>query len=219
MTYHATTPKVDEMQIRRAILRLTIGSQIQIDTPVGQERAAADCALAFGRAKKISVMVMQEHGCIVIHRNAPEGRPSIRPELDALKVGESHVFPFPPIWHDRVRSAAAARNRSGEVLFTCRREGDQIRVTRLPMTPEEFAAAPDAPQPVGDTGKYRLRRLLTPGARVTYNLPREQHFALRNSVSRFAMLHNLRLRCRLQDDGSMLVYRVDAAEEPGQAAQ
>lgn len=207
----ATVQKFDDMEIRRSIVRMTIGSFVEISVPVGQEPAAAACAVAFGRSKKIEIMVTQSHGSIAIVRVEPEEKPNIYRDLDILKVGESHLFPFPPRWHMRVRNAAAARNRTGRVLFSCSKEGHQIRVTRMPLTDEEAALVTTPLKRHGDTSKYALSRLLTPGASVVFDLPRAEHYALRNSVSRYATVNSLRLRCRLQDDGSMLVYRVDDA--------
>lgn len=206
-----TDPRFNELEIRRTIMRMTVGSTSDVDVPVGQESDAAACAVSFARSKKIEVLVTQEDGSIAITRVEPKEKPNVYPVLDALKVGESHLFPFPPRMHMRVRMAASARNRTGDVLFSCRKEGHQIRVTRMPVTDEEAASVTIPPNPRGAEGKYMLSRFLVPGAKVVYDVPRSDHYAIRNSVSRFAIMNDLRIRCRVQDDGSMLVYRVDGA--------
>lgn len=213
--------KIDEIEIRRQILKTTIGSAVIIQTPRGTESAAEACALAFGRAKKIPMIVSIGVGEIVVRRTLTDEKPSIYPEIDALEVGESHLFPFPPPMHQRVRNAASSRNQDGKVRYACTREGDQIRVTRLPITDAEMQKCGpiEISGSTKDGGRYRLGRLHQPGARLSFDIPRSEHMSLRNLVSRYAIRHNLKVRCRVQDDGSMLVYRIDDQAPQAQPEQ
>lgn len=206
------TLDLDELSIRRAIMRMAVGSTIVLRVRPGAEYAAEICAKTFGRSRKIPLSTSVEPGAVAIKRLDGTTNPSIYPEIDALKVGESHVFALPPAMHPRIRAAATARNRTGKVRLACTGDIEHIRVTRLPLTPEEHAQC--GPIEIERTrGKYELRRLLTPGAKVRYEIPVADHYSLRNTVSRFATVNGIRVRCRLQDDGSMLVYRVDEAPQ------
>lgn len=200
---------VNHLEIRRSIVRLAIGQSVTISTTPETHAAAERLALSFGKAKKIPLAVQGVKGGLVITRTEPVEAVSLYPEIDRLEVGESHVFPYPPAFHTRVRVAASFRNRKGKVRLACTREGDQIRVTRLPMTAEETATSgPIKAQ--GRQSKYRLEQLDQVRELLFPDCDAYHQQRIRQAASMKAKQRGWTVRCRLQDDGSMLVYRTDA---------
>ena len=198
---------IDKIAIRRAIIQTTIGSEAFISTPPGTEDEAESCALEFSKAKKIPLIISIVQGGLEITRTMGSTKPSIYPEMDGLKVGEHHVFPFPPAMHSRVRVAASFRNQSGVVRFSCTRDGEQIRVTRLPMNDEEAKGIAPIKIP-GRASRWQLDRLATE-PQLKFEVNRAEQHKLRLAVSNKARITNWIIRCQVQSDGTMLVYRAD----------
>lgn len=201
--------------IRRKIMRLEVGSSTTVLIPGLSSAEIQAEATRFTKAKKLHCTFHQtEEGLVIQRIEAPE-RASSYPEIDALKVGQSHVFDLPLPMHQRVRLAASTRQRQGKGAFTCTREGDQIRVTRLPATEDERAAC-DPIQAPARTTKYNMERLSVE-REIRFTVPRAEESKLRLAAHRQSLKTGWTIRCRLQDDGAMLVYRTDAGA-PRQAA-
>lgn len=208
---------INELEIRRRIVRLTIGQSATIDTAPDTHAAVERCALAFGKAKKIPLVVRSVKDGLVVTRVEPSEKVSLYPEIDRLEVGQSHVFPLPPGMHQRVRMAATSRNRTGKMRLTCAREGDQIRVTRLPVTEDEAQTCGPIQAPA-TRSKYALERLSTEPM-LTFHLNPSDHQRLRMAATAKGKQTGWKIRCRLQDDGSMLVYRVDPGSPRAEATE
>jgi hypothetical protein len=58
--------------------------------------------------------------------------------------------------------------------------------------------------------KYDLHRLASQ-RQIVFDIPRTGQSKLRLAVSNFAARQGWTIRCRIQDDGTMLVYRTDVA--------
>lgn len=198
----------EKMKIRREVLRLTLRKPTSIEVSDISPQAAHDEAKRFAKARKIPIDVKMTEAGITVTRIDTEQRASLYPEIDALKVGASHFFDLPPPMHQRIRLAASNRSRSGNMLLSCMREGDGIRVTRLPMNDAERLVCTNIDAVTRST-RWGLEKLEhQPEMRVT--LARQDHQKLRLAANRMATKTGWKIRCRLQDDGAMLVYRTDA---------
>lgn len=195
------------MSVRRAVLRLTIAQPAVIRvtglTPA-EIRAEVE---SFAKARKMPVAVTVETDGVAVTRLESAPRASLYPEIDALAVGQSHVFNLPRGQHQRIRLMASQRNRLGAVRLACNVEGDAIRVTRLPMTDAEAAACPPLATPERPT-TYDLQRLAAV-PELRFAIAPAERVKLRVAASREAVKRGWTIRCRLQDDGTMLVYRRD----------
>jgi len=195
------------MKIRTAVMQLAFDKPVTITLPGMSADDIAEAAVAFGRRKHIGVHASHSADGVILQRVAFTKGVSAYPEMDALKIGDSHLYDLPPPAHQRIRLAASIRGRQGRGMFTCTREGDAIRVTRLPATDAERQACGPAVVPARVT-KYDLERLA--GVReLRFQVPRAEESRLRMAAHRQAVKTGWPIRCRLQDDGSMLVYRTD----------
>lgn len=203
------------LNIRRAVMRLTLNSPTAVDTPGMPPADAQAEAKRFAKARKIPVDVKTTDTGIILTRVDAEQRASIYPEIDALQIGASHFFDLPAPMHQRIRLAASNRSRTGKMRLSCARDGDGIRVTRLPMTEAEHQACAsiDAVTRASRWGLEQLEHM--PDMR--FDITRQDHARLRLAANRKATQTGWTIRCRLQDDGAMLVYRTDAGA-PRQAA-
>lgn len=202
----------NELNIRRAIIQMAVGETQTLpigDTPPAD---AARLAIAFARNHKTPITADMTPDGMRITRVESWPRSSMYPELDALAVGESRLFDLPQAFHQRIRQAATVRNKTGEVRLSCAREGSGLRVTRLPLTEDEHAQCGPIQAPARPS-KYELERLATMREIRFTVAARDQH-KLRLAVSHKAKSTGWPLRCRLQDDGSMLVYRTDKPATP-----
>lgn len=197
------------LTVRRAIVQLKIGDQTTIKHPSATAEAITAEATRFGKARRMALQIEPMDGAIKVTRLAETPRVNLYPELDALEVGASHLFNLPPAMHQRIRLAASSRSRSGMVRLSCSREGDAIRVTRLPMTEDEAASCPQLSMTERST-KYGLERLSTE-SQLRFEISRLDQAKLRLAAHRMSIKTGWMIRCRLQDDGSMLVYRTDQA--------
>lgn len=220
------------LEIRKTIINLPFGESASLvlgDLPLEH---AKDVALRFSRARKLPILILpSDPGVLALRRvTQTEANPGKYPEMSALKIGESHLYEVPPPMFQRIRIAASNHNKTGLVLFSCRSEAQGLRVTRHPLTAEEIAAyglieptKKPAPAQVAQVPKvrkptkYALERLATEST-LRFDIPRTAHGDLRTRVTQYAMKHGLTLRCRVQDDGSMLVYPAPAPAQT-QAAE
>lgn len=203
------------LTIRRAVMRLTLNFPTAVETPGMPPADAQAEAKRFAKARKIPVDVQTTDTGIIVTRVDAEQRASLYPEIDALKIGHSHFFDLPPPMHQRVRLAASNRSRAGKMRLSCARDGDGIRVTRLPATDAErhACASIDA---VTRATRWGLEQLAhTPEMR--FDITRQEQQRLRMAAHKHGVKTGWTIRCRLQDDGAMLVYRTDAGA-PRQAA-
>lgn len=209
-----------EIEIRRKIKSTPPGATASAAIGHLSNDEAKACAEKFARAKKLPIdSITVEDGNLTFRRlTADEYDPKPYLRLDELQIGESRLFELPPALHQRVRMAASVRNRKGHVLLCCAREGDFIRVTRQPLTEAEiiehgFAKTPER------ASKYGLERLADV-REIRLQIGRNEYDTLRNVAHRKANRTGWTIRCRIQDDGSMLVYRTDpgAPQAGAQAA-
>ncbi len=196
------------LELRQAVMRLTLGKPSVVRIADMEPAAIAEQAVRFGRLKRIGVHAKPvADGSVMLTRIEFTASPNLYPELDALEVGQFHVFDLPVALHQRIRLAASNRQRQGRGAFTCSREGDKLRVTRLPATDAERAACGPLQVPARVT-KYDLERL---GAtrELRFTVPRADEAKLRLAAHRQGIKTGWSIRCRRQDDGSMLIYRTD----------
>lgn len=196
-------PAFDPLDLRRKLIRLAEpGDSVEFAGPFDLIDAEVR---RFSRGRGIPFDIEQADGGARITRKQkkPKGMHAY-PEIAELKPGESVLLDVPPISHQRVRVTASQTALKTGATFRCMREGDAIRVIRTDGIDSRAAAA----LPARPT-KYDLDRLAT-GARLTFDVAPADQFKLRSACSFKAKQTGWAIRCRLQDDGTMLVYRTDA---------
>lgn len=195
---------VDHMQIRRLIMRLTTTGQSEdIAGPFDQIQVQAE---RFAKARKLQLRVTPIDGGARIERMPDKvGGLHTYPEILELVPGGSVVLQVPPISHQRVRVRASQVAAKLGWTLRCMREGEAMRVIRT-----DGVEAADTGLPTRAT-KYGFDRLSTQGS-ITFEVTREERSRLRLAVSNYAARHGWVLRCRLQDDGTMLVHRTDTPQ-------
>lgn len=195
------------LNIRRAIMRLAVNESKTIKpSSISCDDFKAE-AIRYAKVKRIGLDVKINGDAVTMTRLIEVQKPSLYPEIDALEVGQSHLFNLGPTLHQRIRLAASNRTRQGLMRLTCTREGDAIRVTRLPMNDEE-AAACGTIMVAERTTRWGLERLAKE-RELRLNVERKDHGKLRLAATRKALMTGWTIRCRIQDDGTMLVYRTD----------
>lgn len=207
---------MSQNQVRKAIVALQIGQSTSLTVAGFTPDQVAKVAHKTAVARSTPITTSIDNGSLVVTRVDNWPVKSGYPEIDKLAVGESHLFALPPRMHQRIRQMASFRNKQANVRLSCLTEADGIRVVRLPLTEDEktscvpFLAAPKA-------SKWPMEGLER-GERLVFTVtPPEQH-KLRLAATYKARTMGWTIRCRLQDDGSMLVYRTDAAA-PKQASE
>lgn len=197
----------DVIKIRRAIVRLAVGDSTRIVIAGMSPAEVLAEVRTYSRQRRTPVDAKLTDDGVDVTRIEAAQRLNIYPEIDALELGQSHHFELPIAMHARIRQAASNRGRTHGVAYMCQRQGQGITVTRIPATPEERASGVEIDVPQRKT-KWGLERLETE-PRLQFELSAEDQMRLRLSVSRKAAITGWRIRCRKQDDGTMLVYRVD----------
>lgn len=200
----------DMLQTRRAIAGLAIGESATLEFPEVDPHDIARVAKAFGRDKGMPIITKISGSKLIIERVQMWLKDTIYRDIDALEVGQSYLFEVPPEQYSNIRSAAAFRNRTGRVKLSCRVLGNGISVTRMPLTTSDAQACGAVELPRRAT-KYDLDRLATE-KELRFEIERKDQHKLRLSVTHKARVTGWGIRCRLQDDGSMLVYRTDLPE-------
>jgi hypothetical protein len=199
-----------ELTLRRAVLQLQPGQpkSVEIDPPsAGQLKNYVE---SFARRKKIGLTTRLEGSQLIMERGANLVSTLRYGEMDGLAVGESHVFKVGIPEHAAVRRMASYRNRDGSGrAFRCTVDSDGLRVTRMPATDAERQATPLVSASRRPT-KYGLERLVEVGE-IRFDLPRKDHQRLRMAVHQFGLKMEWKIRCRIQDDGAMLVVRIKDA--------
>lgn len=201
------------MQIRRALVRLEIGQTADITIDGVDPGTVLIEVRAFARVRKMNINAKIDGLGVTVTRLDARTRGSIYPALDALQLGESHLFELPPALHHAVRQAASNRGRTHGVAFTCQRQPDGIRATRIGATDEEVKASKALDIKPRQT-KWGLERLET-SDELHFFIDAADQMRLRLSVARKAAITGWRIRCRKQDDGSMLVKRI--RDKPAEA--
>jgi len=200
--------KIDNvLKIRRSILALEPGASATINLQGEDLNDVLAEAKNFVKSRKLLCAFEMDGRGLRVTRVAGGSGSNLYPEIDALEVGGSKLFELPPALHQRIRLAASNRSRSTGVRLSCTRDGDFIRVTRLPVTDDDEAACGAIQLPARAT-KYDMERLAN-GERLTFSLERRDHHKLRLAAHRHAVKTGWTIRCRIQDDGTMLVYRAD----------
>jgi hypothetical protein len=203
-------PRYD-LEIRKRIAAAQIGETVVMpigDLPLDQARAIAK---SFGGRRRYPVIIFDapddRPGELCFKRvTEDEAKSFAYPELDLLQIGQSHLFAAPKPMHQRIRMAASVRNRRGDVLLSCTLETGGLRVTRHPLTEAEIAAHGFIETPKRPS-KYGLEQLehLTELRFTSMQFVETQR--LRLAVSTKAKIMGWKLRCRLQNDGTMVVTR------------
>jgi len=204
------------LNIRRAIMRLAVNESKTVrpvDISCDDYKAEA---MRYAKVKRIGLSVVINGDAVTMTRLIEVQKPSLYPEIDRLEVGRSHLFELGPALHQRIRLAASNRSRQGLMRLTCTREGDAIRVTRLPITEDEAVSCGPIAAPERTT-RWGLERLADT-RELRFEVERKDQGKLRLAATRKAMMTGWTIRCRLQDDGTMLVYRTDAGAPTAQQA-
>lgn len=193
----------DRLDIRRRIVRLAHpGQTATVTGPFDQIEKEAS---SFGKSRKMQIRITQTDGGALIERlpDLPAARHAY-PEIAALEPGQNVLLDVPPISHQRVRVTASQTALRLGTTYRCMREGDAIRVIRTDgMDPDANAALPIR------ATKYNLDRLTTE-PKIVFEVERQERARLRSACSAKSAQTGWTIRCRLQDDGTMLVYRTDA---------
>lgn len=206
-----------ELNIRRAVMQLQDAHPKTIEIDGGATRDHKAYAEKFARSRKIGVAVTISESKLIIERTGALVSTQRYGEMDALEVGQSHLFPVSIAEHASLRRMASYRNRDGSGrFFSCSVEPDGVRVTRMPTTDAERQAAPVIEQP-RRASKYGLERL-GEVSEIRFQLEKKDHQKLRLAVHQFSVKTSWAIRCRLQDDGSMLVKRMPTPQATGDAS-
>lgn len=207
-----------EMSLRRTVVQMQHGQTKSVDVEESSAHQMKDYVEKFARRRKIGVTITIDGPKLSIERVADLLTKQRYGEMDGLAVGESHIFKVTIPEHAGVRRMASYRNRDGSGrMFKCTVDPEGLRVTRMPVTDAERLAMPVMEEPRRAT-KYGLDRLSTM-SEIRFDLPRVDQQRLRLSAHQLAVKMSWTIRCRLQDDGSMLVYRTDAGAARSQAAE
>lgn len=205
------------IRLRQRLARLEVGETARLKPITMPADLISKEAKGFASARGLKFSVSIDAGDVVIKRLAPEPRVNIGETLDAIGVGESKLLDIPPSSHQRYRQAASIRGRSGAVMFSCTREGDSLRITRLPVTDEERQRHPVASTPQRQT-KYGLERLAHVAEITVAVLPREELY-VRHMASLTKKRTGWPISCQLMPGGMMRIYRTDKAERINPASQ
>lgn len=198
----------DQLDLRRRLAKLPMGHSSTFLYANTDPKDVAKAAKSYGRIKSKPVRCTVTAGGVLIERVATWDNNSMYACIDALVVGQHHDFDVLPEKHAGIRLAASHRNRAGIVRLSCTRmPANVMRVTRLPLTTDEKI---EHAIPLGDLRqtKYGLERLATL-REIQLTVAPPDHHKLRLAASHKAKVMGWSLRCRLQDDGTMLVYRTD----------
>ena len=199
-----------ELDVRRKVMSAPMGEVAELPL-IGMEHEQAKLsAIRFSRAKKMPIRVLDSPAGILRFQRctAEEAKAKAYPEMGMLEIGKSHLYEVAYPKFQAVRMAASAINRRGVVLLSCTQEAGGIRVTRHPLAAEEVAEHGLIAKPLRSS-KYGLEALESVRELPFKPADTAEAMRLRAAVSIKGRLMGWKLRCRLQDDGSMLVYRLD----------
>lgn len=191
----------DRMTVRRHMLRLAqTGDAVHVPGPFDQIEKEAQ---SFARSRRMQITISQHQDGATIERLADKVRGQhAYTEIESLAPGQSVVLDVPALSHQRVRVAASQFSKKTGATYRCMADGDTIRVIRTDGTDKPIEVPTRAT-------KYDLDRLATE-PRITFNVPPTEHHKVRSACSFKSKQTGWTIRCRLQDDGTMLVYRNDA---------
>ena len=201
-----------ELDVRRKVMSTPMGEVAELALHGMQHEQAKLSAIRFSRAKKMPIRVLESPENILKFQRctAEESKAKAYPEMDMLKIGESHLYEVAYPKFQAVRMAASAINRRGEVLLSCAQEAGGIRVLRHPLAAQEVSEHGLIAKPPRSS-KYGLEALETVRELSFTPADAAEVLRLRAAVSIKGRLMGWKLRCRLQDDGSMLVVRLENA--------
>lgn len=192
-----------KMSVRRGILQLAApGASFTVD---GDLAEIAKIAEPFAKSRKVAIEIQPRDGggAVITRVEDTQKNRHTYPMIAQLEPGASVLLKVDPAYHHRVRLAASQLARKTGALFKCTRTGDDITVTRFDGVDTTQISTPKR------VTKYDLDRLSIM-RELRFELPRADHHKLRLAASMKAKQRGWTVRCRLQDDGSMLVYRTDA---------
>lgn len=187
-----------DIEIRRAVMLATTGNPSTYPAPADEHARIRNLAQDFARSKLIKLDVQSQGDALIMNAVGRLTSTAKYSEADDLDIGESITFEVPPREAQNVRSLMSYRGRRDGRLYQCTNVPGGVKVTRL----EAQAAAPKA-------SKYGLERLETE-KQLRIDVPRADHHKVRLAAHRKACQTGWVIRCRLQDDGTMVVYRTDA---------
>jgi hypothetical protein len=196
------------LRVRRAVMALTAKENgqsvlIRCDTSAAQQISAE--VHRFARSRDLGVALADEDAGVRVTRDdSRKGAPASRyAPMDGLEVGDSHVFEVPLEDHYKVRQAASTRMKtSAGKKFRCEREGNGIRVTRLPD---------DATISAGRPRRHSINLAALDTHQAVAFAGYDMHSAVRTAASQWAYRHNWVLHTRIVGD-TITVYRLDNLE-------
>lgn len=140
--------------------------------------------------------------------------------MDRLADVPEIRFDVPRIEHDKIRLSAVRASVKHGWKISCQAQADGSIIVFRPdkiAAPVSEAAQADQRQPARPTNRFDLDRL-EHTREVRFAIPAIEHQALRLACHRKSARTGWTIRCRLQDDGTMLVYRTDAGAPKATAA-
>lgn len=204
-----------ELEMRRKIIAAPLGQTVVM--PIGRESMPRIRRLAkeFASAKNYPIVIIDSPDSLCFKRvTKEEADQSKWPEMGKLEIGESHVYDVPVPMHQRIRMAASSKNRGGEVLLSCTREGSLLRVTRHPLTPDEINAHGVSKMPPR-ASKYGLERLETETEITLHPKDHAELLSIRALAHTKSKLTGWKLVTRVQIDGSLKITRINAEVSHG----
>lgn len=194
---------LDTLDLRRKMLNLTNPGDCV--TMQGDATAIAAAARRFSTSRRIPVKIEATADGATITRGKSRSGTGSYPQIADLEPGESVLIQAPVAEHQRVRLAASQYGAKCGQQFSCKRIGESIEVTRF---------GGDKPARTPRWPMDGLER----GERLTFSAAPADHHKIRLAAHRLAVKTGWTIRCRLQDDGTMLVYRTDYQPNASSAA-
>lgn len=223
----ATTVKYGEVDL------LEVGQSHFFDLPVSEHQNVRSSMTYRGRSMAKAFRCKAENGGLRVTRvpMTDEERATCPPidvgtrqtkyALERLETVTHLLFSVPRIEHDKIRLAAVRASIKHGWPISCKAQKDgSLLVFRPDLMPTEKRSG-EATTEAGPVRKHDAWGLEALGTKreVRVNAPRQDHARLRLAAHRLAVKQAWTIRCRLQDDGTMLVYRTDqGAPSAGAAA-
>lgn len=198
-----------ELRIRRAVMHASQGKTAKLVLDGADLRHVLTYTKDFARSRLLQVSLTEDGPHLIIKVTGKLASSAKYGEVDALEIGQSHLFEVDPTEHQLIRSSMAYRTNKSGRRFSCVAEDGGLRVTRLPGNDAERSQHPYLAGTGRRPSKYGLERLLTESS-IVLNVPKAEHERVRVAAYRAGVLSGVTLTCRAQDDGSILVAKAQA---------
>jgi len=128
------------LTIRRKLLGLEVGDSVVFPISMARQESIESVSERFAKARSLSIRIEKIDSGVRITRveftKRPVGRPPRDPRehkypFTALEIGQSVLIDAPQTEHAKIRCSVSARSQKTGARYTCNKEGDALRVTRV----------------------------------------------------------------------------------------